>query len=165
LRREGDIWTLVSGAGTLVRLRHSKGLGYLQALLEQPGRPLHVLELAGIDHATGDAGSVLDARAKEEYRARLAELRSEQEEAEQYRDLARAERCAREIEAIAEQLAGAVGLGGRDRRAASDVERTRINVQRRLKDVVERVSAADPALGRILRASLSTGTFCCYQPL
>ncbi len=152
-------------AGALVRLRHSKGVVYLQALLQQPGRQLHVLELVGVDHATGDAGSVLDPRAKEEYRARLAELRNEQEEAEQYRDAARAERCAREIEVIAEQLAGAVGLGGRDRRAASDVERTRINVQRRLKDVVERVSAADPTLGRYLRAALSTGTFCCYQPL
>jgi hypothetical protein len=165
LQREGDIWTLASAAGALVRLRHSKGLSYLQALLEQPGRQLHVLELAGIDHATGDAGIVLDPRAKEAYRSRLIELRGEQEEAEQYRDVARAERCAHEIEAIAEQLAGAVGLGGRDRRAASDVERARINVQRRLKDVVERVSAADPGLGRYLRAALSTGTFCCYQPL
>ncbi|HEY6559194.1 MAG TPA: hypothetical protein VI072_18045 [Polyangiaceae bacterium] len=45
---------------------------------------------------------------------------------------------------------GAVGLGGRDRRAASDVERARINVQRRLQDAIERIAQADPALGRYL---------------
>jgi tetratricopeptide (TPR) repeat protein len=165
LRREGDFWTLASSAGSLVRLRHSKGLSYLQALLEQPGRQLHVVELVGIDHATGDAGAVLDPRAKAAYRARLEELRAELAEAESFADTPRAERSAAEIEAITEQLAGAVGLGGRDRRAASDVERARVNVQRRLKDVLERVSAADPVLGRYLRAALETGTYCSYQPL
>ena len=165
LRREGDFWTLASTTGALVRLRHSKGMSYLQALLEQPGRQLHVVELAGIDHPTGDAGAVLDPRAKAAYRARLDELRAELAEAESFGDSARAERSAREIEAITEQLAGAVGLGGRDRRAASEVERARVNVQRRLKDVLDRVSAADPALGRYLRAALETGTYCTYQPL
>jgi hypothetical protein len=165
LRREGDFWTLASSAGSLVRLRHSKGVGYLQALLEQPGRQLHVLELAGIDLPTGDAGAVLDPRAKAQYRERLADLRAELAEAERFGDALRAERSSAEIEAISEQLASAVGLGGRDRRAASDVERARINVQRRLKDVLERVSAADPALGRQLRAALETGTYCSYQPL
>jgi non-specific serine/threonine protein kinase len=66
---------------------------------------------------------------------------------------------------VAEQLAGAVGLGGRDRRAASDVERTRINVQRRLKDAIERIAAADPVLGRYLAAAVKTGTTCVFQPL
>ncbi|MEO8182963.1 MAG: AAA family ATPase [Deltaproteobacteria bacterium] len=165
LRREGDFWTLASSAGALVRLRHSKGVSYLQALLEQPGRQLHVVELAGIDHATGDAGAVLDPKAKAAYRAHLEELRAELAEAESFGDALRAERSSAEIEAITEQLAGAVGLGGRDRRAASDVERARVNVQRRLKDVLERVSAADPVLGRYLRAALETGTYCTYQPL
>jgi hypothetical protein len=165
LRREGDFWTLSSSAGSLVRLRHSKGMSYLQALLEQPGRQLHVVELAGIDHPTGDAGAVLDPKAKAAYRARLEALRAELAEAESFGDALRAERSSAEIEAITEQLAGAVGLGGRDRRAASDVERARVNVQRRLKDVLERVSAADPVLGRYLRAALETGTYCTYQPI
>ena len=66
---------------------------------------------------------------------------------------------------IAEQLAGAVGLGGRDRRASSVVERTRINVQRCLKDAVERIATADPALGRYLSAAVKSGTYCSYRPV
>ncbi|HEX6244217.1 MAG TPA: hypothetical protein VFZ61_25045, partial [Polyangiales bacterium] len=66
---------------------------------------------------------------------------------------------------LGEELARAVGLGGRDRRAASDVERVRINVQRRLKDAIERIGAAEPSLGRYLAAAVKTGTSCVYQPL
>jgi non-specific serine/threonine protein kinase len=133
--------------------------------MQRPGRPVHVLELAGIEHRTGDAGSVLDAQAKAQYQARLDDLGEALREAERFADLARAERARSEIEALADQLAAAVGLGGRDRRVASDVERMRINVQRRLKDTLDRIAAADPALGRYLAATIKTGTYCVYDPL
>jgi hypothetical protein len=165
LTREGEVWTLSVSGGSMVRLKHSKGVAYLQCLLERPGRELHVLEIAGVEHRPGDAGAVLDVKAKQAYRQRFTELREELAEAEGFGDLARAARAEREIDAIAEQLASAVGLGGRDRRAASDVERTRINVQRRLKSTIERIEAADPTLGRYLSAGIKTGTFCVYQPL
>ena len=74
-------------------------------------------------------------------------------------------RARSELDAVAEQLASAVGLGGRDRHAASNVERARINVQRRLKDTVESVSALDAELGRYLQATVKTGTFCSFIPL
>jgi tetratricopeptide (TPR) repeat protein len=165
LRRQGDLWTVVPPAGEAFHLKHTKGLGYLRYLIDQPGRQVHVLELAGIEHQAGDAGPVLDARAKEQYRRRLDDLREEIAEAERFGDAARVRRSEAEIEAIAEQLAGAVGFGGRDRRAASDVERTRINMQRRLKDAILRIAAADPALGRYLTAAIKTGTYCAYHPL
>lgn len=164
LQREGELWTLTSAAGSCVRLKHSKGLGYLQRLLENPGQEIHVLALAGIEQHTGDAGPVLDMHAKAAYRQRLQELREELSEAERFSDRGRRERAQSELDALSEQLAGAVGLGGRDRRAASDVERTRVNVQRRLKDVFDRVAAADPELGRYLAAAVRTGTTCVYMP-
>jgi hypothetical protein len=46
----------------------------------------------------------------------------------------------------------------------SHVERARINVQRRLKDVVRRVEEQDPALGRYLAAALQTGIWCSFRP-
>jgi hypothetical protein len=165
LRREGDVWALAEGGRPPIRLKDSKGLGYLSYLLEQPGRETHVLELLGTEHAFGDAGPVLDARAKEEYRRRLDDLRDELAEAERFADHGRASRAQEQIEAIAEQLAGAVGLGGRDRRAASDVERARVNVQRRLKDAVDRIAAADAPMGRYLNATIRTGTYCSYNPI
>jgi tetratricopeptide (TPR) repeat protein len=165
LQREGELWAIVKSDGRALRLKPSKGLAYLHQLMQQPGRPLHVLELAGIEHYTGDAGAVLDPRAKLEYRQRLADLREAHAEAESFGDPTRAGEVQREIDALAEQLARAVGLGGRDRRAASDVERTRVNIQRRLKDAIERIASADPATGRYLAATVETGTYCVYRPL
>ena len=165
LRREGELWMLTTHAGTTLRLKHGKGFGYLQYLLDRPGTDVYVLELAGIEQRAGDAGPVLDARAKAEYRQRLSALRDELEEAERFGDPTRATRAREELDTIAEQLAGAVGLGGRDRRAASDVERARINVQRRLKDAIERIAAVDAALGRYLSRAVKTGTSCSYQVL
>ena len=66
---------------------------------------------------------------------------------------------------IEKQLARAVGLGGRDRKAASNVERARVNVQRRLKDAVRRIAEHDGALGRYLDATVRTGTYCVYRPV
>ncbi|MET0413059.1 MAG: AAA family ATPase [Polyangiaceae bacterium] len=165
LTREGEGWALSSADGATLRLKHSKGLEYLSYLLEHPGRQVHVLQLAGIEHRTGDAGAVLDPRAKAEYARRLEELRDALSEAEGFDDTARVQRIEQEIDAIAEQLAGAVGLGGRDRIAASEVERARINVQRRLKDAIRRIGAADRALGRYLDGTIKTGTYCQYEPL
>jgi tetratricopeptide (TPR) repeat protein len=165
LRREGELWVVIGADGSALRLKPSKGLGYLHRLLEQPGSSLHVLELAGVEHYTGDAGTVLDPRAKQAYRERLSELRELLAEAEGFGDTARASHVQREIDALAEQLAQAVGLGGRDRRAASDVERTRVNIQRRIKDAIERISALDPVTGRYLAATVETGTYCVYRPL
>lgn len=165
LRREGELWVLETPAGAALRLRPSKGLDYLEKLLASPGRVLHVLELAGIEHFTGDAGALLDPRAKLEYRRRLDDLGEALAEAERFGDADRARSAQQEIDALAEQLAQAVGLGGRDRRAASDVERARVNVQRRLKDAIARIAAADPTLGRYLGASIQTGTYCVFRPL
>ncbi|MFK8844318.1 hypothetical protein [Streptomyces sp. Ac-502] len=65
---------------------------------------------------------------------------------------------------MTEQLAGAVGLGGRDRRAASDSERARLSVTKALKAVVKRVFAHDPVLGQHLERSVRTGAYCSYAP-
>ena len=58
-RREGEYWT-IRYEGQVVRLRHTKGLLYLERLLREPGRGMHVTELSG--HGAGDAASVERAR-------------------------------------------------------------------------------------------------------
>ena len=59
----------------------------------------------------------MDGQARDAYRARLAELREELDEAEQLADRGRVERTRGEIEFLTDQLASAVGLGGRERRS------------------------------------------------
>ncbi|MDQ3936168.1 MAG: transcriptional regulator, partial [Actinomycetota bacterium] len=112
----------------------------------------------------GDAGALLDPQAKAAYRSRLEELREEVEEAESFNDPERAAHAQEEIDFIARELAGAVGLGGRDRKAASASERARVNVTRTIKAAVDRIGDNDAALGRHLDQSIRTGTFCSYEP-
>jgi hypothetical protein len=146
-------------------LKHARGMDYLDHLLRNPGREEYVLALAGAGEGPEDAGTILDDRAKNAYRGRVEDLRDQLTEAERNGDRGRATRAREELEAVAEQLASAVGLGGRDRKAASNVERARVNVQRRVKDAIRRIAEHDPALGRYLDATVRTGTYCVYRPV
>ena len=65
---------------------------------------------------------------------------------------------------LVRELAGAVDLGGRDRRAASSAERARVSVTKAIRATVRRIGEHDPNLGRELEATVRTGTFCVYQP-
>lgn len=181
LMREGDYWTL-RFAGRTSRLKDAKGLRYLRRLLDAPGRELHVLDLVrGSDHAPGsavggedlaelgsdalgDAGDVLDAQARAQYRRRLLDLQEDLEEARSFNDPVRADRIQEEIEALIGQLAGAVGIGGRSRKAASNSERARISVTKALRSTLKRIELDHPQLGQHLNATLRTGTYCVYSP-
>jgi tetratricopeptide (TPR) repeat protein len=177
-RREGEYWSMAFD-GDAFRLRDSKGLRYLSVLLAAPGREIHSLELVSavegyappqmpsgteLRPGAGDAGQILDARAKAEYAHRLPELESELAEAEEWHDPERASRLRQEIDFLASELGAAVGLGGRDRRAASDAERARVNVTRAIRATMERIAAHSASLSRHLAATVRTGTFCSYQP-
>ena len=163
LCREGELW-VVRWGGSAVRVKNGKGLSYLEQLIIHSGRELHVLVLVGAEHADGDAGAILDARAKAEYQKQIQLLDDRIELARSLGDERGVARARSELDAVAEQLAAAVGLGGRDRHAASNVERARINVQRRLKDTIASITTIDAALGRYLQATIKTGTFCSFIP-
>jgi hypothetical protein len=185
--RQGDYWT-IQYQGQIARLKATRGLHCLSCLLRQPGREFHVSELtatllevavsaAGVashlcregasDVWTAriqDAGPILDARAKAEYARRLAELRGELEVAQRFNDSERASRAQHEMDCLAEHLAAAVGLGGRNRRAGSHAERARSAVTKRLKDCIDKIAKAIPPLGYHLAARIKTGYFCSYNP-
>jgi class 3 adenylate cyclase len=174
LRREGDYWTLVY-AGVTGRVKDMKGLRYLIHLLGHPGHEFHVLDLIGEATSTAPAegalrgavrasGPLLDAAAKAAYRRRLAELREDAAEAERFNDAGRTERARAEMDALTEQLASAVGLGGRDRSAGSGAERARTTVTHSLRTVIERIARQNPRLGDHLTRRVRTGTFCMYVP-
>ena len=165
---DGDGWEL-RFAGRSLRLRDVKGLRYLAALVARPGTEIHVVQL--IAHAggepldLGDAGEKLDARALGEYRRRLTDLADALQDAEAHKDQLRASAVQEEIDRLEDELAGAVGLGGRVRRAASAVERMRQSVTKRLRDAIRRAGEKDPELGDHLERSLRTGLFCSYDPV
>jgi tetratricopeptide (TPR) repeat protein len=178
-RREGDYWTIVYDGHT-VRVRDSKGMHHLARLLGEPGREFHALDLAadrlngantvatgdtGLSvRDAGDAGIRLDAEAKAAYLGRMQELRDEVAEAEGWNDGERAARARQEIDFLTQELKGAVGLGGRDRREASAAERARLSVTRATRSAIGRIKEQHAALGRHFEATIRTGTFCSYQP-
>jgi hypothetical protein len=168
LRRDGADWK-VEHAGRTLRLKDVRGLGMLALLVESPGREIHAVDLvtggggeAAVD--TGDAGEVIDARARDAYKKRIAELRIDVEEAERDADTGRAARLRYELDALTDQIAAAVGLGGRERRVGSAAERARVTAQRRIREAIQKIADADAALGRHLDWTVRTGSFCAYEP-
>jgi predicted ATPase/class 3 adenylate cyclase len=167
-RREGDVWAIAYD-GKQVRLRDAKGLRYLARLLAEPGREIHVNDLAAdaageAIPASGPGANVLDDTAKAEYRRRLAELEAEVAEATEWNDTERVARAQAEIDALTDQLASAYGLGGRARAMADPVERIRKAVTNRIRDSLDRITAEHEAVGRHLANAVHTGTFCSYTP-
>ncbi len=181
MRKEGEFWT-VTFAGRTCRMRDSKGLEYVAFLLRHPGRPIHVSEVVHlgsggpsgssgkrrVDESTavrrglGDAGAALDQQAKAAYKRRYEELHSELDEARHFNDLGGIERIEREMEFLMQEINSATGLGGRDRRTGSDVERARVNVTRSISRAVQKLDKVHPELARHLDQTLRTGTFCTY---
>ena len=171
--QEGEYVTISYGQ-EVVRLRSAKGITYLATMLANKDRELHVLDVVTseprarqadpeLSLGSDDAGPVLDDKAKKLYAARVRELREEIEEADAFNDPGRASRAREEMEFITEQLAGAVGLGGRDRKVASNSERARVNVTKRIKTTIDKIASSAPDLGRHLQATVRTGTYLSYS--
>jgi tetratricopeptide (TPR) repeat protein len=171
--READYWKVVFD-GRRVTVRDSKGMHHLARLLTSPGREFHVLDLTAADSEdpaasarlarSGDAGPLLDERAKRMYRRRLAEIEEDIEEARAEHDIGRQEQAAFERDFLIGELARAVGLGGRDRRAGAASERARAAVTQALRKAVGRLRDACPPLGDHLDRTIRTGTYCAYLP-
>jgi len=125
--RQNDYWT-IRYRGHAALLKSTRGLHYLAVLLRDPGREFHVRELlarpmdvstpaaavAANECVTGGlyAGApVLDAQAKAEYKCRVNDLRQDLNQAKRFNDPQRKTEVQNELQAIADHLAFAVGLG------------------------------------------------------
>jgi hypothetical protein len=182
-RKDGEYWTLAY-EGSAFRLRDVRGLHYIAKLLSCAGREIHAIDLVsvngrcdasaqlvkappageGLTNTTSDAGEVLDSQAREAYKRRLRELDAEIEEAQRFNDPGRVDSARQEIDFLTRELARAVGLGGRARRAGSNAERARINVTRSIAMALRKIAEHDSGLGLYLTRTIKTGTFCSYAP-
>lgn len=126
---------------------------------DQSGEPddLHLV-------AADDAGEILDPQAKASYQRRLNELRQKLDDAKEFGNAERAAEIHEEIDALAQELRRAIGIGGRHRRFGSASERARLNVTRAIKTAIERIDENDSELGALLSKTIRTGIFCSYTP-
>ena len=155
---------LISFRGKQVQVPDSKGLGDLAVIIGAHGDDVHVLTLVGHKLARLGADPVLDERAKAAFKARLADLGQEIDDAD---DAGRAERAGRlrsERDALIRELAAASGLGRRDRRLGDETERARKTVSARVRDALSKIERVHPELAAHLRSALQTGTVCSYAP-
>ena len=163
--RDGDSWSLMFG-GHASRVRDSRGLQYVARLLANPGKEIHVLDLTNADATlvrdSGDAGELLDARAKEAYRRRLQEIEDDVAEARARGEDARVAQAESERDFLLKELARAVGLGGRDRRAGAASERARSAVTRAIRQALLRLQKHDAPLAEHLTRTIRTGAQCAY---
>ena len=171
LLRDGDDWLLAAGQER-ARLRDSRGLHYLRALLAVPGRDVSALDLvAGTTINTGNTtaaaapgmGTVIDPAALAAYRRRLDQLSIELDAADATGDPRRALRAETERDGLLAELRRTTGLGGRLRESSTEAERARVNVTRTLRATIERISAHAPACASHLEASVRTGRACRYE--
>jgi tetratricopeptide (TPR) repeat protein len=169
--RDGAMWTLAYG-GVTVRMRDAKGLSDLAVLLAAPGRQVPAADLIAAAGA-GPAGradlrlgadEMLDATARRQIRARLADLDEDIAEAESWNDPERAARARAERDALLHELAAAAGPAGQPRLLGDQSERARKAVTARIRDIIGRIEQVHPALAGHLRESITTGTRCCYSP-
>ena len=177
---QNDYW-IIRYDGRTAFLKSTRGLHCLAVLLHDPGREFHVRDLLSRpkDASTPAAAIVLngrarrepdkgipmlDAQAKAEYQRRLTELRQQLNEAERFKNCQRKAEAENEVQAIADYLASAVGLGGRDRKTSSDAERARSAVTKCIKKAIQKIGDAMPSLGYHLAARIKTGYFCSYNP-
>lgn len=172
---ERDGWFELVSGDERVRVQTTKGLRYLAELVRNPGVERHVLDLVdrveGVGVAgdadrrrIGDAGEVLDSTARDAYRHRIEELRAECDDALAVGDLDGAEARQGELDQLVAQLAAAFGVGGKERRASSTVEKARLNVTRSIRTALRRIEEVLPEAGALLDRGVRTGTYCAYEP-
>jgi eukaryotic-like serine/threonine-protein kinase len=183
-RHEGEYWT-ITYQDAICRFRDVSGLRYIAHLLQHPHQEFHVTDLvhceaeaeaststkdmefirqSGTSAGLGDAGEALDGQARAAYKQRVRDLQEELEEAKEFNDIGRVEKLEDEIEFLTQELAGAVGLGGRNRKAASASERARVNVTRAIKAVIKKTGEQSESLGLYFATTIKTGNFCSYLP-
>src|SRR5262249_15865215 len=143
-----------------------RGMHHLARLLVHPGVELHVLDLVAAEagdasalrHQIGDAGPMLDDRAKAAYRRRLSEIDDDSEHARVAGAADRETQAATERRLLIQELSRAVGLRDNERRASAASERARAAVTRAIRHAIAILADAHPGLGVHLERTIRTGT-------
>jgi hypothetical protein len=117
------------------------------------------------DCRTGDSATPVPSSTPEPKR-RIADAEIEEDigEALAMGDDERAALSDVERDLLIRELSRAVGLGGRDRRAAAASERARASVTRAIRQAIARIREHHPPVGTHLDRAIRTGTYCVYLP-
>lgn len=138
------------------------GMQYLATLIGHPHQAIPALELVGGGDSANQA--IVDDQAREAYARRARELAEVLAEAREVGDLGLVERIEAELDRLTEEVERTTGLGGRARNFTGPAERARTAVRKAIKRAIDSIDAVEPAVGELLRATVSTGYQCTYAP-
>ncbi|SEO47042.1 hypothetical protein SAMN05216267_102786 [Actinacidiphila rubida] len=169
--RLGRKWRIGLGDRSVL-VEHSVGMLHLVVLIGNPRQEIRAVDLVAGLAALNEAAErpalsgqpVLDRVAAQQYRYRLARLRTELDELTAGGDPDRAAVARAEHDWLVGQLAGATGLSGRVRTFPEGEERSRVAVSKAVRRAMDRIAAADSAIGAHLRQAVHTGIRCSYWP-
>src|SRR5260370_41977552 len=153
-------------------------MAYIQCLLRNQGRELHVFELrqGKAEAGTGDeistselstrrpedAGEVVDRTARTEFKRRLQEIGQERALAEAANDREKLEHLDEEAEQIGEQLRASTDKTGRSRRLGDPAEKVRKTVTVAIDRSIDKLRKPLPELATHLDSFLKKGSCCSY---
>jgi hypothetical protein len=141
---------------------------HLARLMAHAGREISAIDLVHgasptLARVAGSRQLQLDEVALRGYRRRLADLRTRIDEYDAMNDVEHASRARTERDWLIGELQGGTGLSGRARHFSDDAERARIAVTKAIHRALDRLDAADAAIGAEVRRRVQTGRRCCFH--
>lgn len=162
-RFNGQIWQMCF-VDKSVSIPTVKGFNDIAVLLACPGKEVHCAELIGSVGSFKPDEPVLDTKAKQTFKKKIDYLKSEIDISDNNNDVIRSQKLRIELDQLTDHIKKSVGLSGRPRNLNPDTERARSAVTWRIRSAIKKISNSHPELGRHLNHSVTTGTFCSYQP-
>jgi hypothetical protein len=181
----GDGWLVGMEGAAAVVVKESAGLSLIRTLLRHPHRTFRALALeaataenpdvVGSDHAVSElsgAGAqtspssfeVFDEAAVSAIKAKIADLRQEEDEAEENCDRRGAEAARAQREALEERLLKDLGLGGRRDQVPPEVEKARGRVRKAIDRTLKDIAKVNLPLKKHLANTISLGFDVTYKP-
>lgn len=150
-------WRVRFRGGPVLELPDSKGLRYLSFLLGSPGEARTTAALIALSEGRDPSKCVrLDPNGKKAVRARIAALKQDRDEAEEFTDEETVNRCQAEIDVLAVLLKAGGADALADQRVAGKVERD-------VRDAISVIAKQSKPLGDHLAKNLQIGSVFWYR--
>lgn len=186
---DGDGWLAVFN-GIANHHPDTVGMRYLHQLLAHPGRDFKAMELARLVDGTPavdtakteatrrqalkedglvetdltDAGEIMDEKYRKDVKAQLSALDNGIASARLRDDITEEERLEEEKDELLRFTAGALGLGGKKRKAEDPHEKARQRAGVNIRRAKDAIGKKHPALQAHLQYAVKTGYLISYKP-
>ncbi len=187
---EGNYWNITFNQKP-VMVNNTKGIRYIEYLIRNKGKEVHVSELFYAINPTdathsneslsdmseeqlveegfslgglGNSFELTDEKTIAALKLYIEQLDDQIEEAKEYGEIEKKEQLEAKKDHIVARLRADTGLGGKSRQSNSAIERTRKSVEKRIHTDIKKLQKDFPEFADHLQA-IKTGTYCQYKPV